>query len=329
MIEKLTEEQIANFPHYVDKWVKIGLNTDPCDIDKARDYVKKSYEIAGLPVPLFILGPVANPGEAVVVEQVLHNWLDKEIPYRDEEHLNQLVLEEARKLVEQGAKPENRLSNQIYGCMETWLSYYDFFQTECGIDTSSKLEGLRGLADTCGWWTPLKSVAILQHRAEEIHRDEENRLHNLNGPAVKFRAGFLNADVYCVHGVRVTKKVVDKQFSAADIDAESNAEVRRVMVDIYGVANYLQDTNAELIHEDDFGTLYRKILNDDEPIYVVKVINSTPEPDGSYKDYFLRVDPNAYGGLKTAHQAVASTWRNKDGSFVFPDHRMYDPDIQT
>jgi hypothetical protein len=37
---------------------------------------------------------------------------------------------------------------------------------------------------------------------------------------------------------------------------------------------------------------------------MVKVKNSTPEPDGLFKDYFLRVPPT----VKTAHEAVAWTF---------------------
>jgi hypothetical protein len=42
-------------------------------------------------------------------------------------------------------------------------------------------------------------------------------------------------------------------------------------------------------------------LSDDEPIVMVKLWNSTPEPDGSIKIYWLRVPP----GIKTAREAVA------------------------
>lgn len=37
---------------------------------------------------------------------------------------------------------------------------------------------------------------------------------------------------------------------------------------------------------------------------MVKVVNSTPELDGSFKDYFLRVPPT----MKRARQAVAWTF---------------------
>ena len=61
------------------------------------------------------------------------------------------------------------------------------------------------------------------------------------------------------------------------------------------------------------------------------LLNSTPEPDGTVKRYLLRVDPNAYGGeaSRFIHAAVASTWRNADGSLTFSDWRDYDPDAES
>ena len=37
---------------------------------------------------------------------------------------------------------------------------------------------------------------------------------------------------------------------------------------------------------------------------VVEVVNATPEPDGSYRHYFLQVPP----GVRTAREAVAWTF---------------------
>jgi hypothetical protein len=59
---------------------------------------------------------------------------------------------------------------------------------------------------------------------------------------------------------------------------------------------------------------------------MVKVVNSTPEPDGSFKDYFLRVHPelrpllsnNRMGEPQalTAHNAVASTFGKRGGEYA-------------
>ena len=48
----------------------------------------------------------------------------------------------------------------------------------------------------------------------------------------------------------------------------------------------------------------RREMNDDEPLVMVRVINSTPEPDGTNKRYMLRVPPT----IKTAREAVAWTF---------------------
>ena len=65
-----------------------------------------------------------------------------------------------------------------------------------------------------------------------------------------------------------------------DIDEESNAEVRRIMIERYGPARYLKDDGAVKVSEDRFGTLWRKGVDGDEPIVMVEVIDSTPMPNG-------------------------------------------------
>ena len=86
---------------------------------------------------------------------------------------------------------------------------------------------------------------------------------------------------------------------------------------------------ASIAHRDATGILYRKDVPDDEPIVMVRVLNSTPEPDGvlsrdeaiatfgdaakaalhaprdaRFKAYFIRVPPD----LRTAHEAIAWTF---------------------
>ena len=171
------------------------------------------------------------------------------------------------------------------------------------------------LAKCSGWWTPLKDIVIFQHKPKQILFDNRNRLHNINGPAISYRSGLVN--VYAIHGVIVNKNIIDKKFDWENIEKENNVEKRRVMIDLYGQDKYIQHSGAEIINSDDWGVLYRKKQINDEDIFMVKVVNSTQEPDGTYKDYFLRVDPKCYGGLNSAKAAIASTWRNKDNTLLF------------
>ena len=130
--------------------------------------------------------------------------------------------------------------------------------------------------------------------------DERNRLHSASGPAFVW----LNdvRDFYW-HGVRVDSYVVEnpERITVADIEAETNAEVRRVKIEHFGQGRYLIDSGALEIQRDDYGILFRKEVPGDEPLVMVKVVNATPEPDGSFKDYFLRVPPT----MQTAREAVA------------------------
>ena len=343
IIEELTPEQLAKCPEYVEKWVAIGTNTEEIDPLKAIDAIKKCYKSAGLTPPKYFIGPVNNPYEAAIVEALLQQHSEIE---EDEENgveakegtyfksgkaMVAQVMAEMLEIVasDKASHPKIDISNQIYGFQEYWLSYYDFFQTECGLDLG-KLNPLIELSKNCGWWTPLKDVAIFQHRPLEIHR-KGDRLHNTEGAAIKYR-GSEFCNVYSVDGVVVSKKVIDRDFTAKDIDAEQNVEIRRVMIDLFGQENYIQGTDAQIVHQDDFGTLYLKKQKNDEDILMVKVVNSTAEKDGTFKDYWLRVDPKAYsdvGGVKTARAAVASTWRNKDGSLVFKTPEEYRCDIES
>jgi hypothetical protein len=129
-------------------------------------------------------------------------------------------------------------------------------------------------------------------------------------------------------------------LTIAQIEAEQNAEVRRVMIQRFGTARYVQEGGADLVHElpENYyvrglqgAKLYRKARAGDSDIVMIAVKNSTPEPDGSIKDYFLRIQPDAYDGAasRDCHAAMASTWRNRDGSLYFARPRDYAPGFES
>jgi hypothetical protein len=146
----------------------------------------------------------------------------------------------------------------------------------------------------CGWWRPEAEICFMVDRPTTLELDERGHLHR--------RAIYPDGDTfYAIHGIEVSERIAEGKYTASQIDSTANIEVRRVMIEDYGAERYLKESGAEIIHRDSFGVLYRKALEGDEPIVMVKVRNSTPEPDGTFKDYFLRVPPN----IVTAHEAVA------------------------
>jgi len=171
------------------------------------------------------------------------------------------------------------------------------------------------------------AVAI-SDRPAELHLDARQRPHRLDGPAILYRDGWA---IYAIHGIAVPREVIEQPSSITvrHIDEEKNVEVRRVLIERYGLDRYMKDSQAELLHRDATGLLYRKQVTGDEPITMVRVLNSTPEPEGTlsrdealvtfgeaaraalhtpagarFKEYMIRVPPN----MTTAHEAVAWTF---------------------
>lgn len=172
---------------------------------------------------------------------------------------------------------------------------------------------------------------VVADRPLVLRLDDQGRLHSEAGPAAAWGDGTV---VHAWHGVRVASWVIDEpaRITTAAIDEETNIEVRRVLVERFGAERYLRAGGAILVHEDAMGRLWRKPLGSepaprprprwsrpppptpttvDEPLCMVEVRNSTPEPDGTHRTYFLRVPPT----MRTARQAVAWTFGLPEGSY--------------
>jgi hypothetical protein len=151
-------------------------------------------------------------------------------------------------------------------------------------------------------YTPLTRTFFIC-KFPEVHVDEQLRLHCDNGPAIEFLDRFR---IYALRGVPVVDSIVEfpHLLTVNQIDDERNVELRRVLIDRYGISSYLKDSGAGIMDRSDAGVLYLKQLPGDEPIAIVQVKNSTPESDGSFKDYFLRVPPS----VRTVQEAIAWTF---------------------
>jgi hypothetical protein len=167
--------------------------------------------------------------------------------------------------------------------------------------------------------TPKREIIAVPRPALRIEND---RLHCADAPAVCWPQPEWGGgeSYYFWHGVQVPERVIlaPEGLTAEKIAHEGNVEVRRIMIERFGVERYLRDSWAEKVSVDDYGTLWRVLLSRDEPLVLLQVLNSTPETDGSFRDYFLRVPPN----MRTAREAVA--W-----SFGYEEAQEYQPGLQT
>ena len=280
-ITKLTSEQESRLSEIAIEWIKYGISTNT-DREKAESLIPAIYKEGGLKPPAQVL------------------WCES--PYVGYKKCKEFLKNDEQPL-------------PCYGSHDShWLAFYAAF-FEFGIDECDKLNPLMDMAKCSGWFFPMDKVCILTPNPIYLGLDDRGRLHNNNGKAIEYPDGW---GLYYIHGVAVNKKIVEhpETITVKDIEDEKNVEVRRVMIDrygfdcskenggVHGVGKYIQDAGAKEIHSDKWGTLYCKELEGDEKIVTIKVSNSTPEPDGTRKSYFLRVDPSC----TTAHQAVAWTF---------------------
>jgi hypothetical protein len=148
--------------------------------------------------------------------------------------------------------------------------------------------------------------------------DGRSRLHCESGPAVAYSDG---RKQWYWHGIEVSELVAcrPQEITVSMIDAERNVEVRRVMIERFGTQRYIAEGGGRIIHQDETGILWGSVTRPgrQDNIRMVQVVNSTPEPDGSYKEYWLRVPP----WVSKAREGVAWTFGL--------DSKSYNPERET
>lgn len=355
----LTEEHKAQQKPWADKWIKIAMSTESMtDKDKelCRGYVNDMYDVTKIPRPehiLFSPSPIATSIIGGFATAIYH--LGDKSPITVEA-MYKMVIDygknnrntnvdrwwntpyDKKKLAEmtglgevglQGIKYSQSMwngGNQWVG----WVVHITFFRYIAKFDIDyTNWNSYEKLTELSGPRVVHSKFCVISDRPTKLKVNAQNQPHCEDGP---FKTWSDGTSIYSVNGVRVPAYVVDspETITIKKIEEQPNVEVRRVMIDKYGKDKYIIDIGATLLHTDDYGSLYVKELPDDPaPLMMVKVVNSTAEPDGSFKDYYIRVDPAAYGGLKTAQAAVASSWRNEDGSLLFEKPEDYVCEVET
>jgi hypothetical protein len=220
-----------------------------------------------------------------------------------------------------------KTTNNIYieneNIMNLSFWFYDYFHNECNLkEETRKLSGLWKIAKSAGWFLPHEKICFISERPNKLNRDDRGRLHSENDAAICYPDGWC---IYAWHGVRVPGFVImqPEKITVALIESEKNQEIKRVMIERYGMGRYMEDSGCKEIHRDEFGILLSKERNDMTDMRMVRVVNGSIEglwsknqngvlkftPDlkegKTYKkEYFLRVPPET----KTALEGVAWTY---------------------
>jgi hypothetical protein len=132
-----------------------------------------------------------------------------------------------------------------------------------------------------------------------------------NGKQHGMDADKFGSILYYYEGVRIPPHFFTKpeDVTVEEVLRHPNSEVKYVGMKIVGLDKIMTMPTTRIVHRDvdQFGrerVLFEIPKIFEEPTLYVKVVNSTAEPDGSFKNYFLCVPPN----MKTCVEAVA--WTN-------------------
>ncbi|MEW2140150.1 DUF6745 domain-containing protein [Streptomyces sp. NPDC005409] len=330
----------ADAVHGVDGWRAVAAATGPADRAAAEAGVRLAYRAAGLAAPdrivwadspraaVGLLGDPDGPwgsharGRSVRAEVRSAPWAAERARLHERlgprgwgrrwaltgarlwENTERLAGRIRTGLVEQLAQDTAQEAEVRLLLLDAVLGQHDA-PWLCAFDTGGRapLAGLAAVARSAGWWWPYEMLAVVCERPVELHRDEAGRLDRGDGPALAFPDGFA---LHAWRGMPVPADFLAglEGLTPERIRDEENAELRRVMLEHYGYERYLTASGAEPVHRDGTGVLWRIPLPDDEDVVMVEVVNSTPEPDGTSRTYWLRVPPHT----RTAREGVAWTF---------------------
>lgn len=202
-----------------------------------------------------------------------------------------------------------------------WLERYVIYRTyvpeQLSEDMRTELDAFGIISQNALGVLCTEALCFACDKATKIELDERRRPHHMQEAAMEFADGF---KAFAIEGVAIDRHVLEHpdQITPEMINSARNVEVRRIMMQIYGMDRFLQNGHAKLVSQDECGELYCVDIPAalagprGEPLVFVRVKNSTPEPDGTYKHYILRVPPR----MQTAREAVAWTFGLREHEYA-------------
>jgi hypothetical protein len=291
-IDKITPEQEARFPEWVEKWTKIGLSTERADFKTANEAVLKLYEIIGRPKPQVLLAP--SPKAAIITGLTIEN--------------------DGKKPTKQQCR--DAVQDTYGGAMVApWNAYVTFLRDVLGWEDETLAAFAHGeaLCVSCGWVWWGKKVCMIIDRPEIIRTNDEDVLHCEDGPAIRYTDGW---SVYSWNGVRVPGEWIENRETLDPRIALTweNIEQRRCAAEIIGWDKVLDKLDSKIIDDDgdpEIGILIEVDLPDVGRERFLKV------QCGTGRIFALPVPPD----MKSALEAQSWTWNIDKKEFIKPEVR--------
>jgi hypothetical protein len=242
----------------------------------------------------------------------LMDWLSTPLRAQLSAGLGRNLLAELTDHVRRGLKPPADVDGRVdladvepdIGC----LAIYQFagsIGARYSPGVRARLDAFVSCARNTGRLYAYPHVAVVSDRPAELHFDAQRRLHAATGMAVRFRDGW---GVHAWHGLRVPARLIEERhrITPATVEAETNAELRRVALEIFGFDRYLAARGARVIASDELHGERRRLLEvrfAGAPVRIVEVTNGSAEPDGTRRRFHLGAMPG-----ETPHHVIAASY---------------------
>ena len=261
-ITSITPEQAARFGEWSERWIEIGLSTEPADFDAATDAALRAYQAANLNRPMIVLrmgSPYAATIGGVIALAMLKETSQVRSQVRSQvwsqvasQVASQVESQVASQVGPQVASQVRPVTNNLYhgSFYASWGAYVSFMRDVLGWDDPvlEKFAIEEELIKSCGWVWWHENVCVISDRPSIINRDAEGRLHCENGPSIAYRDGWA---LHHWHGVSVPLHWIEKR---ADLDPNEvikteNTEQRAAGAEIVGWPKMLSVLKARIIND--------------------------------------------------------------------------------
>ena len=238
-IELITAEEEARMPEWVDKYTKIGLSTEEADFEKAEWAIKNCYRIVDEDESGLIIMRFDSPLAATLGGIYGYSLLEMGQKYDEDKIRERVALKMSGKELPDDAWTKQIAGNRQYWShyrggqlWAGWVAYMTFLRDVLGYqdETLADFAYEEALVNSAGWVWLGEGICTLSNRMAEIHNDDQDRLHNDNGPAVAWRD---NWSIHCLGGVTVEPEML--AMSPEQIMKVINAEQRMALIRRIGI----------------------------------------------------------------------------------------------
>jgi len=237
-IEKLTPEQEALIPVYLERFREYGTQTGEVNQDECKKAIDAFYK-----------------------------WLKMDQPkkYYYTDSLEQGIAK-VKTLIDEDVSQFELISSCNWGNIYAyWGCFYQFINEELPVERVEGIEFMESLFKYCPPFWMLDDAVVVARFPDELHFNDNNELHNPHGPSVLYPDGMA---LYTLNGIKVPDWVITtpkEDLDPTKILAIDNVEIRLAAMKHMGLEHFLDKINYKKIDEETVdGCNYQLLLIDIE-----------------------------------------------------------------